>query len=1088
LRNEARLSEESGEWLVGGGEMVERIRSFDWSKSPVGSSDEWSPALQTTVGLMMANRFPMLLWWGPDYISLYNDAYIPILGLKHPIALGLPVRECWSEIWNILKPLIDTPFNGGPSTWIEDFELYIQRSGFTEETHFTVAYSPVPDSTAPSGIGGVLATVHEISQKVVAERRVAILRDLAVEAAESTVEETCRVVAQALARHGKDIPFALLYLVDPDGHHARLAGTAGTEPGKAASAPVVPLDSDMDQGWPLAAAFRGQDMVELTDLASRFDAALVGPWAEPPNMAVILPLRSNKGNEPFGLLVGGVSSRLKFDEQYKSFYELAANQIATALVKARAYEEERKRAEALAEIDRAKTPFFSNVSHEFRTPLTLMLGPIEELRRSPSLDQPGRVNVATAHGNALRLLKLVNSLLDFARVEAGRAQATYQPTDLAAFTTPLASSFESLCRGAGLDLAIDCLPLSQAVYLDRDMWEKIVLNLVSNAFKFTFEGKIAVTLREDNGTAALTVSDTGTGIPEAELPRLFERFHRVEGVVGRTHEGSGIGLALVQELVKMHGGTVDAHSTEGRGSSFMVRIPFGTAHLPRSSIDGQRTQASTATRSEAFVAEAARWISSKPDPYWEQEVDSVGALQASADRPRVLIADDNSDIRGYLQRLLSPYYEIETAENAEAALAAARKHRPDLVLADVMMPGLDGFGLVARLRANEAFRDLPIILLSARAGEEARVEGLAAGADDYLTKPFSARELLARIESNIKLAGVRRRNTAEVQARLREFEALVSATSDAVYRMSPDWTEMRYLLGRDFIVSTEEPNLSWLDAYVDSADQQAVMHAINEAIRTKGVFELEHRVRRVDGSLGWTLSRAIPLLDDHGEVVEWLGTASDVTERRRAQDQQKLLVRELSHRVKNLFAVAGGIVALTARSAKTPQDMASAVRNRLDALARAHELALPAQSAERDTRRRGTALDALVRAICSPYLDEKDAEGILVEGPPTQLAGQPVTSLALVFNELATNAAKYGALSAPGGRIEIRWSLDNGALSLTWTERGGPTVNGRPSGQGFGTLLARRSIEGQLGGVIEYDWAGEGVRVRLSVPAERLSE
>ena len=529
------------------------------------------------------------------------------------------------------------------------------------------------------------------------------------------------------------------------------------------------------------------------------------------------------------------------------------------------------------------------------------------------------------------------------------------------------------------------------------------------------------------------------------------------------------------------------HSTEGSGSSFTVRIPFGTAHLPPVHVEGQRVPAPTATRSEAFVAEAARWGSSTPDPQWEQEVDPVAGFPASADRPRVLIADDNSDMRAYLQRLLFPRYEIEAAENGEAALAAARARRPDLVLADVMMPGLDGFGLLACLRADEIFRDLPIVLLSARAGEEARVEGLTAGADDYLTKPFSARELLARIESNIKLAAVRRRSTAEVQARLREFEALVSATSEVVYRMNADWTEMRYLLGREFIASTEKPSRSWLDGYIDPADQHDVVHAINEAVRTKGVFELEHRVRRVDGSLGWTFSRAIPLLDDRGEIVEWLGTASDVTARKRAQEQQQLLVRELSHRVKNLFAIAGGMVALSARSAKTPQEMASAVRNRLDALARAHELAIPALGAAGDVQRRGTSFDTLVRAICTPYLDGKSDEGLVAEGPHARLAGQAVTSFALVLNELATNAAKYGALSAPAGRVEVKWTLADGALSLVWTERDGPAVDGRPIGQGFGTLLARRSIEGQLGGIIEYDWAREGVSVQISVPVERLS-
>ena len=429
--------------------MAERIRGFDWSRTPLGPSEGWSPALRTTVGLMLANRFPMLLWWGPDYICIYNDAYIPILGLKHPNALGLPVRECWSEIWDILKPLIDTPFSGGPSTWIEDFELHIQRSGFTEETHFTVAYSPAPDAATPSGIGGVLATVHEISQKVVAERRVSILRDLGTEAAENTAEETCRVAVQTLARHSKDVPFALLYLVDLDGAHARLAGAAGTEPGQGASPQVVSLDpAGTDQGWPLAVAFRGHGIVEVTNLSSRFDAVPAGPWPEPPHAAVLLPLRSNKADKPFGLIVGGVSSRLKLDEQYKSFYELAANQIATTIAKARAYEEERKRAEALVEIDRVKTAFFSNVSHEFRTPLTLMLGPLEELKRAlgrtpDAQSSPPYQQVDLIQRNGLRLLKLVNTLLDFSRIEAGRVQAAYEPVDLSAFTAELASVFRS---------------------------------------------------------------------------------------------------------------------------------------------------------------------------------------------------------------------------------------------------------------------------------------------------------------------------------------------------------------------------------------------------------------------------------------------------------------------------------------------------------------------------------------------------------------------------------------------------------------------------------------------------------------------
>ncbi len=265
--------------------MGERIRTFDWSATPLGPFETWSSALRTTVGVLLANRFPLLLWWGPEYISIYNDAYVPVLGRKHPNALGQPVSQCWSEIWHILKPLIDTPFNGGPSTWIEDFELHLQRLGFTEEAHFTVAYSPIPDDTVPGGIGGVLATVHEITQKVIGERRVEILRDLGGQAARSTAEEACRVAAETLARHGKDVPFALLYLIDPDGRHARLAGTTGIHGGEGASPLVVSLDPDAeaDRSWPLGAAFRDQAMVTVGEpgrpVQCRAGRTLAGPAA-----------------------------------------------------------------------------------------------------------------------------------------------------------------------------------------------------------------------------------------------------------------------------------------------------------------------------------------------------------------------------------------------------------------------------------------------------------------------------------------------------------------------------------------------------------------------------------------------------------------------------------------------------------------------------------------------------------------------------------------------------------------------------------------------------------------------------------------
>ena len=552
-------------------EMAALIDAHDWAKTPIGPAETWSQSLRMMVSFMLSNRFPLLLWWGPKYISIYNDAYRPILGVKHPVALGRPVSEVWSEIWDVLKPLIDAPFEGGPSTWMDDIELYLNRHGFVEETHFTVAYSPVPDETAQGGIGGVLATVHEISDKVIGERRLAILRDLGSRAGDAkTAEEACDLAAKVLSQYTKDVPFALLYLLDGENGQSRLAATAGAHGGS----PLSRISSEASSAGLVAEFLRRQEMIVVDDVQAHFPEVSTGPLSEPLRTAVMLPLRSSKPGSLSGFLVAGASSRLRLDHQYRGFFELVAAQIATSVANARAYEEERKRAELLAEIDRAKTVFFSNVSHEFRTPLTLMLGPLEQaLGADPATLPQRRGDLEMAHRSGLRLLRLVNTLLDFSRIEAGRVQAAYEPVDLAAFTSGLAGEFRAAMEKAGLQLVVDCPPLPSPVWVDRDMWEKIVLNLVSNAFKFTLEGTVTVRLRAERNRAELYVKDTGIGIPEGELLRIFERFHRVEGARGRSHEGTGIGLALVHELAKLHGGSAEVESKVDAGSTFTISHP-----------------------------------------------------------------------------------------------------------------------------------------------------------------------------------------------------------------------------------------------------------------------------------------------------------------------------------------------------------------------------------------------------------------------------------------------------------------------------------------------------------------------------------
>ena len=429
----------------------------------------------------------------------------------------------------------------------------------------------------------------------------------------------------------------------------------------------------------------------------------------------------------------------------------------------RELEAERRRAESLAEIDRTKTLFFSNVSHEFRTPLSLIIGPMTDALESGSALAGTQLELV--HRNSLRLLKLVNTLLDFSRIEAGRAEAIYAPTDLSQLTAELASNFRSACERANLRLSVNCPPLSKPVHVDRDMWEKIVLNLISNAFKFTFDGGIEIALGEVDGCAELAVRDTGIGIPDTEIGRLFERFYRIEGQHGRTHEGTGIGLALVQELVKLHGGTIDVDSAVGRGTVFTVRVPLGTAHLPANVAATQQRPVSASVRADAFVREALRWLPDELGATIGTFDDDAAAEVSPALRSsgRVLLADDNADMREYIRRLLEARCDVRTVANGRAALRDIREHRPDLVLADVMMPDMDGFELLREIRGDAVLRDIPVILLSARAGEESRVEGLAAGANDYLVKPFSARELIARVGANLEMARLRSESTAALR-------------------------------------------------------------------------------------------------------------------------------------------------------------------------------------------------------------------------------------------------------------------------------------------------------------------------------------
>ena len=735
--------------FAGDSELSFLMRSKDWSKTPLGPPETWPQSLKTCVRIILTSRQAMFVWWGDELINLYNDAYKAIVGGKHPEALGQPAEQVWAEIWDQVGPRAATAIQRNEGTYDEALLLIMERYGYPEETYYTFSYSPVPNDFG--GAGGIICANTDDTPRIIGQRQLTLLRELgAGTVGARTAEEACAQSALALAANRHDLPFALVYLMDAEKRCLRLAGSSGMGPDHPAAEDKV--DLDLPHALPYAEVLRSHRPHLIQDLSVLPGALPAGAWDSPPNQAVALPLAPQGETGRAGMLLVGLNPYRLYDSDYETFLGLVAGQISAGVANAHAYEQERKRAEALAELDRAKTTFFSNVSHEFRTPLTLMLAPLEDVLSGfdgATLTGDQRERLDVAHRNSLRLLRLVNMLLDFSRIEAGRIRARYQPTDLAALTADLASGFRSAIDRAGLFLNVDCDTLPAPVFVDRDMWEKVVLNLLSNAFKFTFEGGITITLRADGDAAEIVVRDTGVGIPEDELPRLFERFHRIEGQKSRSFEGSGIGLALVHELVCLHGGTITAASEPGAGTAFTLKIPFGAGHLPEHQVAVVADAEAQPIRADAFVDEALHWLPAPSAP-------AQPAAGVQDTRPVVLLADDNADMRDYVRRLLEERFSVIVAGDGQEALAIARGRRPDLVLSDVMMPVLDGFGLLRAIRDDDTLRDVPVILLSARAGEEARSEGLDAGADDYLTKPFSARELLARVNTNLAMARVRR--------------------------------------------------------------------------------------------------------------------------------------------------------------------------------------------------------------------------------------------------------------------------------------------------------------------------------------------
>ncbi len=526
------------------------------------------------------------------------------------------------------------------------------------------------------------------------------------------------------------------------------------------------------------------DMNDYPSSLSGFDLPLRGRSRS----LIVVPLLAD------GKSIGSITLRQdnKARKWLPSEIELAsqvAAQAAIAVQQSRLYQKTREQAERLLELDKQKTEFFQNISHEFRTPITLIQGPLESAVASKEGLSYAQSTIALR--NSRRLLRLVNQLLDLQRLDAGRMQPTFRKCDLVEFTSLIVESFRTYCEKKGLQLKLK-LGECPGVYLDMEKFDKVLYNLLSNAMKFTpHGGTISVELASNNQKCILQVRDTGIGIVNEQLPYLFERFRQAEGSENRSYEGSGLGLALVKELVELHGGQVTVNSVYGEGTTFTISLLAGSEHLPTDCVVDAPAELNINRASVELADLELVDIDETPTGAYE----FTNATEVVPTGYTILVVDDNPDLRGYVSGILRANgYTVHTARNGAEGFKNAQKIQPSLIVTDLMMPLVTGLEMISMIRNDSKLKGTPVILLTAKIDEETRISGTELGADAYLAKPFNDRELLAEVRNLLALKENERRvlklNTYLTESVLQRFlpPALVqkAAAGDLVLDLRPE--------------------------------------------------------------------------------------------------------------------------------------------------------------------------------------------------------------------------------------------------------------------------------------------------------------
>jgi len=731
------------DFLTSAGEMAGRVRLMDWTNSSLGPVDRWSSALRTTLSLGLQLTSPAMIFWGPELITFYNDAASGQLVAHHPDALGRPAREALGSSWTRFGQILESVMRTGTPSALSEERVLFRRGARIEERYFDMSFTPVVEHGQTSG---VLVSQSDQTQRVVHERRLRTLWNLSARPADEDLHTAYGSIVAGLKDNPFDIPFACAYSTSEDGRLARLEAAVRIEPGTLLSPEAISLENGEFSFAGLTARI---GVSQRFDLGSRFPSGVTGISEQSPVSVAVIPIQA--GSDPVsGALIIGLDPHRPFDSDYRSFIDVISTLAGRILGHARARAREKAHAQELLLSRRRRTEFFEKAGAALRAPLTLLTGPLEELfaqETSIPLEQRHKLGLIQRGGEQISLL--LDALLDYSDIESGMDEAYFEPVDLSMLTLRSAEMFRPAIERAAISFIVDCPPMSEPAWVDRQMWDKIVLNLLSNAFKYTLRGEIRVSLRAVSDRFVLEIMDTGVGLPANVRHELFTPFSAIFHPGSRSHRGLGMGLAISRAFLESHGGSVQILSEDGRGTRVIASVPRGKSHLPLNRLGGREPAPWARLIARAAVGEAESWAR------------EIAAGEPSTTRQflepspkRIVIAEDNNEMREYLVDLLSTAYTPETVVNTKQALESVHTNPPDLILAEASLPGPNGVDLLHALRDDPATRAIPVILMMDEPDEELRLRALAAGAKDCLVKPFTARELILKTHSQI--AGGRR--------------------------------------------------------------------------------------------------------------------------------------------------------------------------------------------------------------------------------------------------------------------------------------------------------------------------------------------